>query len=65
MAKYIKNQIDYNRGFQEGYITCSQVANDEPCPYNNPSNSYQEGFIDGFNECNADDFDNAIELDDD
>lgn len=64
MVKYIKNQIEYANGFKEGYLSCSQVANDEPCPYDNANNSFQEGFIDGWNECLADDFENSLEHDD-
>lgn len=65
MTKYIKNQIDYTKGFQAGYLASSQVANDEPCPVTKANNSYQEGYIDGWNECLAVDFESSLELDDD
>ena len=63
MPKYIRNMIDYNAGFQAGYLHCSQVAHDEPCNYANPTNSFEEGFIDGWDDCNTDYLE--IELDDD
>lgn len=62
MAQYIKNQNDYSKGFQAGYLACSQVANDEHCPVTKANNSYHEGYIDGWNECNIDDFENEIGL---